>query len=74
MARPLTQKDIDEILKIPPYRSLLGLNSPVFVKKLDIYSEYLLSEFKRIDKKYHLPTKKNTNMGKKGELVLCGIN
>ena len=73
MARPLTEKELDAILKNPPYRSLLGLNSPVFVKKLDIYSGHLMSEFSTIDKKYHLISKQNKNKGKKGELVLCGI-
>ncbi len=38
MARILTQREMDDILRDnPPYRSLLGLNSPIFVKKLDIY-------------------------------------
>ena len=74
MARILTQREMDDILRNnPPYRSLLGLNSPIFVKKLDIYSEYLMTEFRRIDTKYHSSNAVNNNKGKKGELVLCGI-
>jgi hypothetical protein len=74
MARILTQQEMDDILRNnPPYRSLTGLNSPIFVRKLDVYSGHLMTEFRRIDTKYSSSSLVNRNKGKKGELVLCGI-
>ena len=73
MARPLTDKEMEDILNDPNPATLLGFGGYIYANKADIYTYYLEKKFAEIDKKYHLKKQRNDNKGLKGELLMCGI-
>jgi hypothetical protein len=69
----LTDREIKDILNDPNPPTLLGFGNYVYAHKVDLYSFYLEQKFNNIDTKYYQARQRNTNKGKKGELLLCGI-